>query len=262
MLRKILDIQNKFVLLMIISTVFLTAHQVHADEKQPDYLNDEFYENGLESEEYILDRLEPLNRIFFTFNDRVYLWVLEPAATVYSNILPSDIRVCVANFFRNLEEPVRFVNSLLQGRFGDAGDVFMRFVINSTLGVYGLGDPADRVFFYPPVEASMGETFEKWGIGDGSYLVVPFYGSSTIRDFAGTLIDGFGMTPYYSWTDENAVMAATYAGKETNKISLHLGEYEDFKQVFFDPYVGFRNAYFQYRRKLRDHPFQQAEELD
>ena len=82
--------------------------------------------------------------------------------------------------------------------------------------------------------------------------MVPLYGPSTIRDFTGTMIDGLGLTPYYSWSDDFSVIAGTYAGKETNKISMHLGEYEELKQVFFDPYVGFRNAYFQHRTKIRD----------
>lgn len=227
----------------------MTARAV---EGQVDFLNDEYYENGLETDEYKLDRLEPLNRAFFTFNDKMYFWVLKPVATGYSYIVPSDLRLCVYNFFRNLEEPVRFVNTLLQGRFADAGNVLIRFLINSTLGIYGLADAADRVFEYPPVEASLGETLAKWGVGDGSYLVVPFYGPSTIRDFTGTIVDGLGLTPYYYWTDDFYVMSATYLGKETNKISMHLGEYEELKQVFFDPYVGFRNAYFQYRTQLRD----------
>lgn len=234
--------------------VAIPAIYAHANEEEIDFLSDEFYENGMESDEYILDRLEPMNRIFFTFNDKMYIWVLEPVATAYSYALPYDIRLCIYNFFRNLEEPVRFINTVLQGRFSEAGDVFMRFAINSTLGVYGLGDAADRVFAYPPVEATLGETLANWGVGDGSYIVIPLYGSSTIRDFTGTIIDGFGMTPYYTWTDDIYVMGGIYLAKDTNKLSMRLGEYEELKQVFFDPYVAFRNAYFQYRRKLRDHP--------
>lgn len=224
----------------------------HAVDGDVDFLSDEYYEKGLETQEYKLDRLEPINRAFFAFNDKMYFWVLDPVATTYSYIVPADLRICVYNFFRNLEEPVRFVNTLLQGRFSDAGTVLIRFLINSTLGIYGLADTADRVFTYPPVEANLGETLGSWGIGDGSYLVVPFYGPSTIRDFTGSMIDGLALTPYYSWTDDFSVIGGTYMGKETNKISMHLGEYEDLKQVFFDPYVGFRNAYFQYRSRLRD----------
>jgi len=241
-----------FVLLFGSSGVF-SITGAYASDEQPDYLNDQFYERDFETKGYAIDRLEPLNRAFFAFNDKFYFWILKPVATAYSNVVPTDLRICVYNFFRNLEEPMRFINALLQARFPDAGHIFVRFAVNSTLGVYGLGDAADRVFSYPPVEATLGQTLGKWGVGDGSYLVVPLYGPSTIRDFTGDMIDGLGLTPYYSWSDEFSVIAGTYIGKETNKISLHLGEYEDMKQLFFDPYVGFRNTYFQYRRQLRNY---------
>jgi len=220
--------------------------------KKVDFLSDDFYEYDEDSAE-VQDPLEPMNRVVFNFNDKMYFWVMEPVASVYSHVVPFDLRDCIANFFRNLEEPVRFINTLLQGRFGDAGDVLTRFLINSTLGVYGLGDAASREFDFPPVEATLGETLATWGIGDGFYLVVPFYGSSTLRDFTGTMIDGFAMTPYYTWTDDIYTMAAIYAGRETNKLSMHLGEYEELKNVLFDPYISFSNAYFQYRREVRWH---------
>jgi phospholipid-binding lipoprotein MlaA len=199
-----------------------------------------------------------MNRAVFSFNDKMYIWFMEPIARYYSYVLPRDLRDSIENFFRNLEEPVRLINTLLQGRFADAGTVLVRFTINSTLGVYGLGDAASRVFDYHPVEASLGETFAVWGIGDGFYLVVPFYGSSTLRDFTGTVVDGFGITPYYIWTDDIYVMGGVYAGKTTNSISRRLGEYEELKEVLFDPYIAFRNAYFQHRLKVRDHSPDQA----
>lgn len=215
-----------------------------------DFLSDEFYSEEAESEVFN-DPLEPMNRMFFTFNDTLYIWVMEPVATLYSNVLPEDLRGCINNFFRNLQEPVRFINTLLQGRFSDSLEIVGRFVINSTLGVYGLADAAANEFDLTPIEATMGETLETWGIGDGMYLVVPLYGPSTLRELAGDLVDGLEMTPYYSWSDELLVNGAIYVGKETNNLSLHLGEYEEWKKLLFDPYISFRNAYFQYRRTAR-----------
>lgn len=236
-------------------TVFLSAT---AASGKVDYLTDDFYAYDDDSTK-VRDPLEPFNRVVFNFNDKMYFWVMEPVATVYGHVIPLDLRDCIYNFFRNLEEPVRFVNSLLQGRFTDAGVVLRRFLINSTLGIYGLGDAATRVFAVPPVEATLGQTFATWGIGDGFYLVVPFYGSSTLRDFSGTVIDGFAMTPYYAWTDEFYEMSAVYAGRETNRLSMHLGEYEELKNVLFDPYISFRNAYFQYRRSIWNNKPAQSE---
>jgi len=241
---------------------FLVQPEVFAaDDSAVDFLNDDFYQIDSPGSA-VDDPLESVNRVVFQINDTLYVWVMEPVATLYSNVLPSDVRGCFYNFFHNLEEPVRFVNTLLQGRFVDAGDVFLRFLINSTLGVYGFGDAATRVFDIPPVNASLGETLAGWGIGDGCYLVIPLVGSSTVRDFTGTVIDGFGMTPYYTWTDDIYTMGGIYVGRETNTLSMHLGEYEELKKVLFDPYISFRNAYFQHRRKIRDHSSNAGADVD
>lgn len=215
-----------------------------------DFLSDDFYSEEAESDIFY-DPLEPVNRIVFTFNDTLFVWVMEPVATFYSEIVPEDLRGCINNFFWNLQEPLRFVNSLLQGRFSESINVLGRFVINSTLGIYGLADAAGVDFGIKPVDATLGQTFETWGIGDGFYLVIPLYGPSTFREITGDVVDAIGMTPYYSWTDDLVVAGTIYVGKETNKLSLHLGEYEEWTKLLFDPYVSFRNAYFQYRRTAR-----------
>ena len=146
---------------------------------------------------------------------------------------------------------MRFVNTLLQGRFSDSFKVLGRFVINSTLGIYGLAEAAGNEFDIKPIEASMGETLQTWGVGDGFYLVIPLYGPSTLREITGTVVDSAEMTPYYSWSDDLLVNGAIYVGKEVNNLSLRLGEYEEWKKLLFDPYVSLRNAYFQYRHKER-----------
>ncbi|MFP7755450.1 VacJ family lipoprotein [Thermodesulfobacteriota bacterium B35] len=225
---------------------------VHAaDDGDVDFLSDEFYDEEPETIS-VYDPLEPMNRAIFTFNDRAYFWVLKPVATGYAYVLPWEVRGCVSNFFNNLQEPVRFVNCLLQARFADAGRVLARFLINSTGGVFGLADPATRDLDIPPVEASLGETLGRWGVGDGFYLVMPLFGSTTLRDFGGTVVDALAMTPYYAWSDDFLVNAGIYTEKELNRISLHLGEYEDLKELSFDPYISLRNAYFQYRTRMRD----------
>ncbi|NOX81271.1 MAG: VacJ family lipoprotein [Deltaproteobacteria bacterium] len=240
--------------LFVMAVILLgSVPPVIAGQGGADFLSDEFYTDQPGSVE-TADPLESLNRVVFTFNDRMYTWVLEPVARGYSHVLPSDIRSCFSTFFRNLLEPVRFINTLLQGRFADSRTVLVRFLINSTCGIYGFADVAAREFNFPPVEATLGQTLATWGVGDGCYLVVPLYGSSTLRDFVGVVGDGFGMTPYYyPWTRDFGVMAGVYLGKETNRLSLHLGDYEELKKLSFDPYVALRDAYFQYRRKQRQH---------
>ncbi len=223
-----------------------------ADDVEVDFLNDDFYESEPEAED-VGDPLEPFNRAMFQFNDFTFTWVFNPVATGYSYVVPVDIRGAVGNFFYNLEEPVRALNALLQGRFSDAGTLLVRFLINTTGGVAGLGDPAGRELGFQAVEATLGETLGVWGIGDGFYLVVPFYGSTTLRDFTGDMVDGLVLSPYYYWVDGWDEAIGIYLGKETNKLSLHIGEYEDMKKLSFDPYVALRNGYFQYRKRLRDH---------
>lgn len=215
-----------------------------------DFLNDDSYEDREATG--VADPIEPFNRAIFTFNDKAYVWVLNPVATGYSKVLPADIRGCVGNFFYNLGEPVRSANCLLQGRFRDSGRALSRFALNSICGVFGLADPASNEFSLPPVKATLGETFSVWGVGDGFYLVAPLLGPSTLRDFTGRVVDSFAMAAYYPWGDDE-VSPAIPAGVDTvNRTSLHLGEYEDLKAMSFDPYVAFRNGYFQMRDKSRN----------
>ncbi len=255
MIMSTLYIKRKVVSLLLITVmtvtlVGLTGSLVHAEEV--DFLSDDFYEEDIVVTD-INDPIEPFNRAMFAFNDTAYTWVLNPVASGYSYVLPFEFRDCIWNFFNNLEEPVRFVNCLLQGRFTEAGLAISRFFINSTCGVFGFADPASREFEIEPVYATLGETLSVWGVGDGFYLVVPFYGSSTLRDITGTVVDALALAPYYNWADNFETMIYIYSGKEINKLSLHLGEYEELKKISFDPYVALRNGYFQYRMKIRDH---------
>lgn len=214
-----------------------------------DLLSDDSYQT--EEIQAVADPIEPFNRAVFTFNDKFYLWVMDPVATGYSKVLPRDIRGCVDNFFSNLAEPVRSANCLLQGRFRDSGLVLSRFAINSVFGVFGLADPAGHEFEIAPVYASFGQTLSVWGIGDGFYLVAPLLGPSTARDFTGTMVDSFAKSTYSPWRNDDIAPVAMTAADKVNVTSLHLGEYQDLKSLSFDPYVAFRNGYFQMRTKQR-----------
>jgi phospholipid-binding lipoprotein MlaA len=217
-----------------------------------DFLSDESYENQAANVR-VADPIEPFNRAMFTFNDKVYIWVIDPVATGYSKVLPADIRGCVSNFFYNLGEPVRSVNCLLQGRVRDSGFALGRFVINSIFGVFGLADPASNEFEIAPIYANLGQTLSVWGIGDGFYLVVPLLGSSTVRDFTGTVVDGMAMATYSPWNNDTKTVATVRGVDTVNQTSFRLGEYEELKSMSFDPYIAFRNGYFQVRSKKHNH---------
>jgi phospholipid-binding lipoprotein MlaA len=230
--------------------ILISAGAGYGADEENDFLSDDFYETWEEFSQFD-DPLEPFNRAMFQFNDVTFTYILNPVAQQYAYVVPYDIRGIVGNFFRNLEEPARFVNCLLQGRLSDAGTVAVRFFVNTLGGVAGLGDPAGRELGFSPVEASLCETFYVWGIGDGAYIVIPFYGPSTLRDFTGTVIDGLAMTPYYSFTDRRWVRVVIDFGKETNNLSLNLGLYEKIKSLSLDPYIAIRSGYFQNRDYLR-----------
>lgn len=100
-------------------------------------LDDDFLDDESLPEIEYYDPLEPMNRVFFEFNDKLYYWVFDPLNSVYTATLPFDIRYSIGNFVYNLAAPIRFLNNVLQLKFNDAGAVLSRFVINSTLGVYG-----------------------------------------------------------------------------------------------------------------------------
>ena len=197
----------------------------------------------------VSDPLEPVNRAFFHFNDKLYFWVVKPASQGYSYLIAEDVRMCVRSFLKNLLAPVRIVNNLLQGKVVDSGIETARFVINSTLGIAGLADPAKKEFGLPPKDEDLGQTLGVYGVGEGIYLCWPFFGPSNVRDTVG-LAGDFFLSPvsYLAMSDAGAGVAVE-AGKEVNNTSLTLGDYEDFKESAIDPYIALRDAYRQYRQK-------------
>lgn len=199
------------------------------------------------------DPLEPVNRVFFHFNDKLYFWVVKPAAQGYSYFIAEDVRMCVRSFFENLLAPVRIVNNLLQGKVADSGVETARFVINSTFGIAGLADPAKNEFGLSPKDEDLGQTLGVYGFGEGIYFCWPFFGPSNVRDTVGIAGDFFLSPVSYLAMSDSGAGVAVQAGGEVNSTSLTLGDYEDFKESAIDPYVALRDAYRQYRqKKIRD----------
>lgn len=197
----------------------------------------------------VWDPLEPVNRVFFEFNDRLYFWVLKPVKKGYSAVLPGDIRLSIGNFFRNIASPVRLINNILQGEIEDAGVVLGRFLINSTLGVFGLGDPAYRDFDIEPRQADFGQTLGKWGVGGGLYFCWPGLGPSNVRDTLGFFGDVY-MHPVPYINDDIWQDIAYLTVSRVNTLSLSPEVYEELKRISLDPYVASRQAYHEYRRSI------------
>ena len=136
----------------------------------------------------VYDPLEGWNRQVYAFNDGVDRAVLEPVAKGYRAVTNEPIRGGVSNFLRNLNQPVVFANTVLQGKPGAAIDTFARFSVNSTFGIGGILDVASS-FDVPEHREDFGQTLGVWGVPNGPYLVLPFLGSSNLRDFAGFGVD-------------------------------------------------------------------------
>jgi phospholipid-binding lipoprotein MlaA len=195
----------------------------------------------------IADPLEPVNRVLFVVNDKAYFWVLKPVAQGYRAVVPEFLRISVRNFFSNIAMPIRFVNNLLQGKIRNSGVELLRFTLNTALGFGGLFDPAKDDYSLEPRQEDLGQTFGRYGLGHGLYIVLPLLGPSSLRDATGLFGDSF-LDPVNYVSDSEYVIGAK-ALKAENEISLTIGEYEDLKKSAIDPYVAIRDAYSQYRAK-------------
>ena len=130
------------------------------------------------------DPYENFNRQMFAFNDNVDSAVFEPVAKGYRAVTNEPIRGGVSNFFDNLGEPVTFANEVLQGKVGNAAGTVGRFVINTTVGIAGIFNPAGAMGI-ARTEEDFGQTLGAWGVNPGPYLVLPFLGSTNPRDLVG-----------------------------------------------------------------------------
>ncbi|MHC1764814.1 MAG: VacJ family lipoprotein [Verrucomicrobiia bacterium] len=196
----------------------------------------------------IADPLQKVNRAFFTFNDKLYSWVLKPIAKGYARVAPEPFRQSIRSAFMNARYPVRFVNNLLQGKFRGAGVETLRFLVNSTVGIGGLFDPAQDEWEFAPSVEDLDQTLGFYRFPTGIYLNWPVFGPSSVRGTAGMAGDSF-LSPL-NYVDNLAVTYGTRVGDTVNATSLRLGEYEKFKEVSFDPYISLRDAYVENRRSL------------
>ncbi|HEY8553253.1 MAG TPA: VacJ family lipoprotein [Burkholderiales bacterium] len=194
------------------------------------------------------DPLEPFNRAMYAFNDKFDRYVLRPVARGYRAVVPRPIRRGVTNFFSNLREPLIGVNNALQGKFGNAAVSLGRFVTNSTIGLLGLFDVA-RHFGLERHDEDFGQTLAVWGIGEGPYLVLPFFGPSNFRDGVGLYAD-FEMYPPAHLNDESTRWTV-YSVEAINTRAGLLEAGDILEQAAGqDPYVFVREAYRQRRRAL------------
>lgn len=136
----------------------------------------------------INDSLEPFNRRMYAFNTQFDRKIAYPASRIYAAVVPKPVRKGISNFYNNFKEIPTFVNSVLQLKPGKAANALGRFVVNSTAGLLGVTDVAKNIGLKSDPE-TMGDTLGHYGIGTGSFLVLPVLGPSTVRDAVGTAAD-------------------------------------------------------------------------
>lgn len=193
------------------------------------------------------DPIEGFNRAVFAFNEGLDTAILKPVATGYEAVLPSPVRTGVTNFFSNIEDFFIGVNNLLQGKVPEAFSDLGRVAINSTIGLLGIIDFATDAGLEKHNE-DFGQTFGRWGVGNGAYVVIPVFGPRTVRDTVGLVLD------------VSADPVANHNPAQTRDIALVLRLVNDranllaadkvIEEAALDKYTYVRDAYLQRRRKL------------
>jgi phospholipid-binding lipoprotein MlaA len=196
------------------------------------------------------DPWEGFNRGVYTFNDKVDRAVLRPIAVGYTKITPQPVQSCIHNMFNNVADIWGAANSMLQGRGVDAINTFGRFLFNTTMGVAGCFDVA-TANGAKRIPNDFGTTLGVWGIGQGPYLVLPFWGSSTIRDTAGLAGDFVGN----QWTSVGAIdnvplRNSLYGLLVVDRRASLLSASDTVDRVALDPYSFVRDAYLQRRAAM------------
>lgn len=193
------------------------------------------------------DPFESFNRGVYSFNENVDNAILKPAAEAYRAVLPQFIRSSVSNFFSNINDVVVALNNLLQGKFTTAYSDLGRVAINSTIGVLGLFDVASEAGIEKH-EEDFGQTLGRWGIAEGPFIVLPFFGPSTGRDTVGRFVDY--RTDAVTYVDPSRARNQLWVGRGVNRRSELLDASTVLQTAALDPYEFVRDAYLQRRRNL------------
>jgi phospholipid-binding lipoprotein MlaA len=197
------------------------------------------------------DRFERFNRAVFAFNMKLDHAILRPAARAYVKVTPPPVRTAINNFMTNLDYPITIVNNFLQGKFNDGVDDTARLVVNTTIGIGGLFDPASGMGLDRHV-ADFGQTLGKWGAHSGPYLMLPLLGPSTVRD-------GLGRVPDYLLLHEiesvklfqnNAYIEWSLSVVNLVNLRAQLLDLDRVLDSAYDPYAFVRSAYLQRRDYL------------
>ena len=196
------------------------------------------------------DPWEKTNRSIYSFNRGLDKAIVRPATDVYRAVAPKAAQRGVSNALNNVDEPFSFVNALLQGKISQAFRTVDRFLINTVLGVGGLADHATDMG-RPEEQEDLGQTLAVWGVKSGPYIMLPFFGPSTLRDGAGFVVERF-TDPYRVGVGQanlNTVQSLGLTGLELADTRSYLIDTTDsLLGGSADEYATVRSAYVQFRQ--------------
>ena len=203
----------------------------------------------------VKDCFETVNRGIFAFNQAIDGLIFEPLAKGYLH-LPSPIRTGTSNFVGNLSTLLTIPNNVLQGDLGIAGKNTLRFIVNSTVGIIGIFDPASAMGLNSYEKEDYGQTLGSWGVGEGCYVVLPVLGPSTARDAIGSLGNYLGGDAWYNVTVRNDTHYFSdfdyYASKGAGGVDFRAKNFDDINNLeenSIDFYASVKSLYLQDRRK-------------
>jgi phospholipid-binding lipoprotein MlaA len=223
-------VKSRFFKDIFLVFMFFNAAQLHAEEnaeKNP-------------------DPWQGFNRAIFSFNDTVDKWLLKPIARGYRFVTPNLVERGIANVFDNVQDVPNTLNGALQGNFKESSKYMGRFLVNSTLGVGGLFDVAKYMKLPATEDEDFGQTLAVWGLEKSRYLVLPFFGPSTLRDgLLGRPVDWFtNPTNYIEHVPtDNTVTGVSIINTRASLLDLE-------KNLTGDKYIFIRDVYLQRRDYL------------
>tara|TARA_X000000368_G_C23020556_1_gene707746 strand:- start:665 stop:1450 length:786 start_codon:yes stop_codon:yes gene_type:complete len=237
---------KKIILTIFVSLTFLVTAEAGTDGKKP---------IGKKDPGTVNDCFEGINRGIFSFNKALDGAIIEPIAKSYRK-LPTPVKTSAENFVTNLSNLITIPNNILQGDLKNAGTNSARLIINSTIGVIGLFDPASSFGFSEYKKEDYGQTLGKWGVGPGCYVVLPVLGPSTARDAFGSLITFSGGDAWYNITVSKDTQHFSefdyYFSRVTSGVDFRAKNIESFENLeknSMDFYASVKSLYLQDRER-------------
>ncbi len=236
---------KRIIILFFVFFSLLSYKVIASDADQVRTDSEDFETTTIEDEIY--DPFESVNRAIFSFNNVADRIVLEPISKGYKK-LPSPLQSGINNFLSNLRAPLVVVNQLLQGQGENAIQSSGRFILNSTVGVFGLFDVAEKMGLEEK-EEDYGQTLATWGIGDGFYIVLPLFGPSNLRDASGMVltmltdpINAYAVSEGEAW-----LVPMRTAANAVDQRSQIIDEVNALRDNSIDYYAAVRSSYYQNR---------------